>query len=267
MSAKGIIEETLARYGLSSLASWAWNQYIAGNSIEEIMLAMRQQPDYKARFPAMEQLAKEGRAISEEAYVQYEQTIRSLVSAHGLPMNIYGARNYVADLLVNDVSASEAQSRMQLAQAASFTAPPEYREQAARLFGITPAMWTSLWLETDRTLPELERMYTASAIAGEATVRNLGDLSRSMAERLANAGITQEQARQGLQNASRELAGRLPGEVESALGTDTAVGGALGLGAERTQLERRRRQRIAAFAGGGGFATTQRGTSIGTANR
>lgn len=267
MSAKAIIQSTLERYGLGTLAEWAWNQHLGGNSIEEIMLQMRQTKEYKARFPAMETLGKEGRAISEEEYMQYEQTIRQLVSAHGLPMNIYGQSDYIAELLIGDISAAEAQQRMQLAESASLTAPAEFREEAARLYGITPAQWASIWLETDRTLPELERTFTAAAIAGEATIRDLGQLSRQMAERVANAGVTPEQAREGLAAASRELGSRLPGEAESALGTDALVGGALGLGAERTALERRRRQRIATFAGGGGFAGTQRGTTVGSATR
>lgn len=267
MSARGIIEGTLARYGLGSLAEWAWNKYLQGDSVEEIMLEMRTTKTYKSRFPAMEQLASEGRAISEEEYMQYEQTIRQLTSAHGLPTNIYGSSSYIAELLINDISAAEAQQRMQLAESASLTAPAEFREEAARLYGISPAQWASVWLETDRTLPELERMYTASAIAGEATIRDLGQLSRQMAERVAGAGVTPEQAREGLATASRELGSRLPGEAETGLGADTLVAGALGLGAERTALERRRRQRIASFAGGGGFATTQGGTTVGTANR
>jgi hypothetical protein len=267
VSAKAIIEGTLARYGLSALAKWAWDRHLAGDSIEEIMLEMRTTSTYKARFPAMEELSKSGRALSEEEYMQYESTIRELVSAHGLPMNIYGERAYIAELLLNDVSPAEAQGRMQLAESASLTAPAEFREEAARLYGIGPSQWASIWLETDRTLPELERMYAASAIAGEATIADLGELSRQMAERIAGAGITPDQARQGLANVSRELAARLPGEAESALGADTVAAGALGVGAATAALRRRRRQRIAEFAGGGGFAANTRGTSVGTSNR
>jgi hypothetical protein len=267
VSAKGIIEQTLARYGLNTLATWAWNRYLQGDAIEEIMLQMRATPEYKNRFPAMEELSKRGLAFSEEAYIQYEQSIRNMASQYGFPVEVYGDREYIAELLLSDVSPVEAQRRFQLAAAASFTAPPEYREEAARLYGITAGEWASLWLEPDRTLPVLERKYAAVAIAGEATMRNLGDLSKEMAVRLAQVGITPEQARQAFGQVSRELTVRLPGETEAGLGASTVAAGALGVGTEAEQLARLRRQRIAAFSGGGGFATTQRGTAVGAANR
>lgn len=263
-SARGIIEATLGRYGLQGLADWAWDRWQDGQSMEQIMLDMRQTKTYKNRFPAMEQLGKEGRAITEEAYMQYENTIRQLTSQFGLPTSIYGARDYVAELLVNDVSPAEAQSRMQLASAASLTAPEEYRQAAADLFGVTPAQWTSLWLETERTLPELERLFAAASIAGEATIHDLGQLSSAMAERLAESGVSAEDARRAFGGGLGQLTARLPGEATPGLGVDTVAAGALGID-QTEQLERRRRQRIAQFAGGGGFATTQEGaTGVGS---
>lgn len=269
MSARGIIEATLSRYGLGSLADWAWTRYTDGQSMEQIMLDMRTTATYKARFPAMEQLASDGRAITEEAYMQYEATIRQLTSQFGLPTNIYGSRDYVAELLTNDVSPAEAQSRMQLASAASLTAPEEYRQQAAQLFGVTGAQWTSLWLETERTLPELERLFTASAIAGEATISDLGQLTSAMAERLAEAGVQPQQAREAFTGLGGQLTAQLPGERGQALSTDVAAAGALGIGGTETEaLERKRRQRIAQFAGGGGFAAGQSGaTGVGSTTR
>lgn len=228
-SARGIIEATLARYGLGSLADWAWDRWQDGQSMEQIMLEMRTTTAYKNRFPAMEQLAQEGRAITEEAYMEYESTIRQLTSQFGLPTSIYGARDYISELLISDVSPSEAQSRMQLASAASLTAPPEYREAAADLFGITQSQWTSLWLETERTLPELERLFAASAIAGEATIADLGQLSSAMAERIADAGISREQARQAFTEVAGSLTARLPGESQQALGANTVAAGSVGL--------------------------------------
>lgn len=266
-SAKGLIESTLARYGLRSLARWAWRKYLRGDSVEEIMLELRQTRAYKTRFPAMEELSRRGRALSEEEYIDYERNVRNLARQHGLPLNRFGNRQYISDLLLADISIAEAQSRMQLAQAASTTAPREYREQASRLYGLRGGDWTSMWLETDKTLPELEKQFAALSIAGEATIADLGQLSRAQAERMVEAGITREQARQGFATVSRELAQRLPGEVESALGRSRVAGGAVGLGGA-DELERRRRQRISRFAGGGGAVLTQEGaTGLGSASR
>lgn len=258
-SAQGLIKATLDRYGLGSLANWAWELYKLGNSMEEILLEMRNTTEYKTRFPAMEQLGKEGRAISEEAYVSYEQGLFNLVSRFGLPRELYTSRSYVADLLVKGVALTEVQSRAELAQAASVTAPTEFRMALNRLYGISAGQLTSYWLETDKTLPILEKQFAATTVAGEATMASLGDLSRTMAERLVEAGIGREQARQGFTRASYELTARLPGEAESALGADVVAAGALGIGEARQQFERRVRQRLASFASGGGVITTERG--------
>jgi hypothetical protein len=258
-SAQGLIRTTLDRYGLGSLANWAWTRYQLGDSIEEILLEMRSTTEYKTRFPAMDQLSREGNAISEEAYVSYEQGLANLVTRFGLPSQVYTTREYVADLLTKRISLSEAQSRMELAVAASTTSPREYSEAAARMFGITPGQWTSIWLETDRTLPVLEKQFAQASVAGEATIRNLGDLSTQMSQRLVEAGINREQARQGFARATRETTVKLPGEAESGLGVDVVAAGVLGLGEEAQRFTRLMRQRVASFASSGSVVTTGEG--------
>jgi hypothetical protein len=267
-SALGLISATLSRYGLSELAAWAWNQYLAGNSPEEIMLKIRQRVEYKTRFPAMEALEKAGRAITEEEYISYEQGLRALVTQYGLPQSLYGSRDYVADLLVKDISLVEAKARMELASTASLTMPLEMRTALNRLYGVTAGQLTSFWLEPDATLPMLQKQFAAATLAGEATMAGLGEVSRSTAENLVSAGVGQEQARQGLTRASYELGAKLPGEVEAGLGTDKLVSGALGVGQARYDFERRVRQRIAAFASGGSALTTTAGAGgLGTTRR
>jgi hypothetical protein len=266
-SAQGIIRGFLENYGLGTLANWAWAQYQLGNSIEEIMLELRSRPEYKARFPAMEQLAKEGRAISEESYLSYETGLRNLVNQFGMSQQLYSSRDYVARLLISDVSLAEAQSRMQLAQAASVTAPTEYRAALNRLYGVTAGQLTSYWLDPDRTLPQLETQFAAATVAGEATMASLGELSAAMSQRLVEAGVGREQARAGFARASYQLGVRLPGETEAGLGADRLAAGVLGVGPEAEQFQRLVRQRLAAFAGGGGVITTQEGAALGSTRR
>ena len=95
----------------------------------------------------------------------------------------------------------------------------------------------------------------------------LGEVGREVSERMVEAGISREQARQGLSRASYELGQRLPGEAEAGLGTETLVAGALGVGQAREDFERRVRQRVAAFAAGGGTVVTQGGTGLGSTRR
>src|SRR5439155_190652 len=93
-SAKAAIQSALDAYGLGSLATFAWNEYLAGKPVEQIMLDIRATPDYQARFPAMATLAKQGRAITESQYVDYERNAYSLAQAVGeANLTGYGALN------------------------------------------------------------------------------------------------------------------------------------------------------------------------------
>lgn len=263
-SARGLIMDYLGRYGLGDLGDWAWKKYLNGDSIEEIMVEMRNTDIYKNRFPAMETLAKEGRAITEQEYISYEQGLRNLVVQYGVPLNLYTSRDYVAELLTKGVALTEVNRRMQLGQAASTTTPIEYMQEASRLYGVTPGQWASMWMETDRTLPELEKQFAAASIAGEVTMASIGDLSRTMAERLVEAGITTEQARQGVTRVTGEFSRTLPGESTN-LSTDQLVAGALGVGGDATkQFDNRFKRRLSQFMGGGGVYTTEQGVGLGS---
>lgn len=68
-SARAAITRVLDQFGLGSLAGWAWQRYVAGVPVEQIMLDLRERPEYRARFPAMRELADRGRAITENEYL------------------------------------------------------------------------------------------------------------------------------------------------------------------------------------------------------
>src|SRR5262245_5462889 len=96
-SAKQLITNFLTNYGLGSLYTWAWNKYLAGESVAQIMLELRDTKEYKQRFPAMATLAKDGRAITEQDYINYEQGVRSLLQQYGIAPEMYSSRADIAD--------------------------------------------------------------------------------------------------------------------------------------------------------------------------
>src|SRR5689334_18836184 len=88
-SARAILDDTLAQYGLSGLGDRLWQQYLNGEPIEQIMVDLRKTPEYKARFPGMEALSKKGRAISEGEYISIERGYAQLFREYGLPAGFY----------------------------------------------------------------------------------------------------------------------------------------------------------------------------------
>ena len=269
--ARAIITATLAEYGLEGLADWAWQQFLNGAPIEQIMLDIRQRDEYKARFPGLAPLRQRGRAISEREYIQLERTYVQLFKANGLPAEVFGTRDFVGRIIASEVSPAEVADRVGLLEAeiGRFTAQPgvaQELEAFERFYGVRPTFGdlAALALNTDEALPALQRKFTAVRNERAAGRVGFGDLAREEAERLADLGINEQQAQEGFGAlaASRELFSALPGTREDTISRQEQMGAAFeGNQFARERIERRRRQRQAAFSGGGAFASDQQGFS------
>lgn len=259
-SAKAIIQGFLENYGLGGLAEWAWSQYANGAPIEQIMLDLRKRPEYKARFPAMEALAKKGMAISESQYVDYERQATGVMRAAGLPEGFYDQHGDFTKFLTSEVSISELNDRVQLAAQAAFTAPAEVRSELNRLYGIGAGDLTAYWIDPDKALPLLQQKFVAAQIGGASQRTGFGNLAVSEAERLASLGI--DNPTQGFDTlvSNKELFTPLPGEPGEAIGRGDQLAAAFeGNVDAQNKIEKRARTRLAPFASGGGFALSKEG--------
>lgn len=260
-SAQDIIRGFLGQYGLTELADWAWALYTEGNSIEEIMLAMREQPAYQTRFPAMEALSQQGKAITEAEYIDYERTVSGLVQNWGIPKGMYDTPEGIANLLTSNVSAAEVNDRMRLAASAVYTAPKEVRDSMRDLFGLTPGDMVGYWLDPDKALPLLEKQYQAAEVTGAARQQQIG-INLDEAMRLAQNGVTYDRALEGFgQVASMsDLSNQEQGG--QAVGQGDLIRGVFGdAEAQRRMTEEARRRSARYQAAEGGAATGQSGVS------
>lgn len=256
-----VIRGVLSQYGLESLYGKIVEYVQNGYDADAVMALIRTTPEYKQRFPAMDALAKKGRAISEAEYINYEQTASGLERRYGLPGGMLMGK--VTDLLSNEVSASELNDRVVLASAASIQAPQDLRDTFQRFYGIDQGGLTAYFLDPAVATPMLEKRYGTAIIGREAAAQGVG-LDVYGAENLQSLGITQEQARAGFGEvaAARELTtGR--GDVVS---QQQLIQGTLG-GEQQAQrdIERARRSRVGRFEGGGGFIAGQGQTALGSA--
>lgn len=261
-SAKAIIDGALGQYGLSTLSSWAWAKWQAGESIDQIMLELRATPEYKARFPAMETLAQRGQAISEAQYINYEQSASAIFKAAGLPANFYDQPSDFASFLTNNVALPELQSRVQAYQAAAFSAPQAVRDELQNLYGVTPGELTAFFIDPEKALPLVQQRYAAAQAAGYSDISGFGGLTQSQAEMVGNLGLTESQLSSQFGNLAtlNPLFTGLQGTTETNIGKDVALGAAFQNNAVDTAaVEARKAQRLAEFAGGGQVATTSQG--------
>lgn len=253
-----VVRDYLRTFGLESLADWAWAQHLAGASDQEIMLEIRQRPEYKARFPAMEQLAKEGRAIDEISYINYESTVRSLLHQYGIVQGMYDTPEQIAKLLLSDVSAAEVNDRLQTAAALTFEVPAEVRNRFMTEYGGTPGGLASYFLDPDRAGPLLNQQYRAAQVMGAADQQRV-QVGRDLAENLALSGVTYEQARTGFGQVAQTAA--LGAGYGETIGTDERIKAAFGDAGAAAVQRRVTRSRQSQFMGGGSAAETQAGVS------
>lgn len=270
-SARAILTDSLGQYGLGSLADWAWGKYLAGESIEQIMLEMRATPEYKARFPGMDALSKKGRAISEAEYINIEQQYVSLFRQAGLPAGFYDQPDDFARFISNEVSPQEMSGRLDVARTALYETPPQVRDELARLYGLGSGDVMAFLLDPTKALPIIQSQFTAAAAGAAAKLSGYGMLTQHEAESLATTGDNFAQFAQGFDVLARsqELFAPIIGEAGAdTITRDEQLGAVFGGNtAAARRLARRAQERAAAFQGGGGFASTQGGvTGLGSAD-
>ena len=257
-SAQATITNLLGQYGLASLGQWAWNKYLNGEDPTQIMLELRKTPDYEARFPAMAELAKQGHAITEASYINYEQSIAGLLHANGLPKGMYDSPQDIAKMLVSNVSVNEAQARIQLAATAAFSAPKEVRDALLSQQGIDAGHLISFFLDPDRAAPIIQRDLAMAQVAGAGATQGV-NVDALTAANLADQGISFGQAQQGFGQVA-QTAG-LGGGFGETVNQGTRTAAAFG-NSDANQAEQRViKGRLANFNKGGGLAEQQGGVA------
>lgn len=259
-SAESIIRSYLNEYGLEDMTPWALTVVQQNPNIDQATFAamLYERPEFKARFPAFDVLRSQGKGISVAAYREYENTLRETLHSWGIPQEMYGSRQDIADLLINDVSASEANYRIQRAAEAAFTAPQETRDALRDLYGIDGGGLIAYWLDPDKAQPILERQYAAAKIAGAAQRQDIA-VGVTEAERLAALGVTEAEANQGFVDVAAR-AGLQSGMGETVTQSEV-IDARFGDAAAATKVNRVTAGRVGQFQGGGGAQESSSGVT------
>lgn len=261
-SAKAFLTGYLSQYGLGSLGDWAWQKYLNGEPVEQIMLEMRQTPEYKARFGAMDALAQKGHAISESEYIDLERSYTSLFRQAGLSEGFYDSPDDFAQLIAGEVSPSELGRRLDAYSRLVYEADPSAKAFLKEYYGVDDSGILAYTIDPTKALPILEKQFLAAQESAAAVRSGFGGLTKAEAEELANAGLDPQASRElftrlGL---DKELYQPLPGEQGiTPLDRETLLKTLTGYAPAIQAIERVRTSRKAQFEGGGSFATTNKG--------
>lgn len=249
---------------IQSMMTFADQQLTADIPEDAIVLNIRQQPFYKARFKGNEGLRAAGmQELNEEDYLRAERQYADILNAANL--NTLAQRDTFASLIGGQVSAVELEDRVTNVYQRIRNADQALKDEMARLNqlgNITSADFAAALLTGKEGAASLRRKIAQAEISTEFTQRGL--TSAMGAQELANLGVSREQARAGAEFAR--------------MGTErlTTLGSIYGVQSTEIQreleqeafkgLESQRRKQLtaqerAAFAGSAGTGTPSLGTS------
>lgn len=269
-SAKGLIDKLAADFGLDpAFVDRMWTNWLNNQDINRVYADMVSDPAYKARFPGMDALRTQGRAISEAEYIGLEQQYAGLFQYYGLPKGFYDDPADFGRLIGGINSPKEVEDRIVTAAQAATGAPEEVRSELRRLYGLSDGDLTAYFLDPDRGMDVITKQFTAAQIGGASVRSGFGQLSTVEAEGLGvgGAGLSGEQAAQRFD----QITDLNPLFAETAeettdLGRETQLGFVAGTGSAEDTIRRRQGARAARFEGGGGAAGVgQKGSGLGSA--
>lgn len=198
------LETLFNSYGLGSLVNNIFNFIQQGYSQDTITLLLQQTPQYQQRFAGNAIRQKNGLAVLSPAdYLATEASYYQVVQSAGLPASFYDQPSDWVQWIGNDVSPTEVQSRVQMAQTATEQAPQDL-VQALGQMGVPQSSLVSYFLDDTKALPILQQQFNAAQI-GAAALRNNLVMDPARATMMANMGITTDQANTAYQAIGESL--------------------------------------------------------------
>lgn len=262
VSAIAGIHAWLDPLGLGEWADYAWKESLKGVPVGQIMLDIRKTPQYAIRFPGLDQLRKQGENWDEATYIQYENHAKDTLHFYGIPTGVFDSPQDLSKLMLGNVSTNELDKRVGDAAAALNDYSPEAMGELQQMYGIGRGGVLAYALDPKKAEPILARQFAASKIAGFGDSTGFGQIGKSDAELLAQQGVTDSQAMQGLDRlaSEKELFSGLPGQGEGDISQQQQLGAEFsGNAADQAAILARQRSRLAQFGGSSQIATTNQG--------
>lgn len=188
--AAALLERMFAQYGISGLGPVIRQWLQQGYSADTIALLIRDTPQYKERFPAMEALAQRGMAISEATYIEQERAYRQVMVSYGLPEGFYDQPEDFAGFMVNDVSPNELDERVYGAKRILDASDPAYRDALREFYGISDGVALAHILDPKKAQDFVRQQIRTVEIGGAAGAYGF-DLSLADASRYAGSAFGQ----------------------------------------------------------------------------
>jgi len=195
----------LRSFNLESMAE-PLKAYIIANGTDDktrLRLWIYDQPQFKERFPALEALKNKNRAISPEEYIQLEKQYQGVMRTAGLSSDFFDNPNDFTDLISNEVTPDEFRIRVENGYNKVANTDPLVREAFKNYFGIQgDQALASFFIDPEKSAPALLKAAAAAEIGATAYAQDL-DIDLNYATKLAEQGVTYQQAKEGMARVSQ----------------------------------------------------------------
>ena len=261
-SAADELKAILRRYGMEGLFETLNQAVIADVTLvrnqDALFGSIRETPIYKERFKGNLDRASKGLPeLSEAEYINQEFAYKTNLKNLGMPRGFYDTKEAFANLIANDISPVEFAQRIQQGYNAVTQADPEVVNQLKRMVtDLTDGDIAAYFLDPTKSGQEIERKARAAQISAAGVTQGGMQITTAQAERLAQQGITSEQAQQGFaQLGQQQQLFNINRPGEQALTQEDIIAGTFSnQQAAAKRIAQRRRGRTAAFEQGGGFS-------------
>jgi hypothetical protein len=251
-------------YGLATLAPKILEFIRQGYSADTISILLQDTKEYKQRFAANEKRRAAGLPVlSPGEYLATEKAYRDVMSNAGLPMSFYDQPSDFTNWLSKDVSPTEVQGRVTAAADVVNQGNPDVLAQFQQFYGMSGTDVIAYALDPTRALPLIQKQFRAAQVAGMAAGQGVS-ADQATSERLAAAGVTQEQARAGFGAVAGELG--TVNKLNSIYGADVTQDDLISEVFEDDADARKKRGKLASkerasFTGSGGQSRTSLSSS------
>lgn len=276
-TAYATVVNNLDMWGLDSLAPQVWNMTMqAGdkNSTAEVMLWIRNTPEYQNRFQG------KPTDMTESEYTQHESEIKTALAYAGIPASL-GTAAEIGTLIGNGIYGQNLSDRLTKGYEAAMAAPPETRKLLQDYYGMSTGDLAGYYLNPTTTMNDIVKRNQAASIGDTAYQTGFqgtgtgGELSKTIAEALSDqmtgTGYSMDYFRTGFGKASalQPLEQTQIGQRGQAIASSnqilssefTGLNATLGTNAaqDAESVNLAEEARKAGLSGGGGFAQTARG--------
>lgn len=271
------IKALLEHYGLGELSDWAYDMLVNSKTEAEIELDLEAQPKFQSRFRGMLERRQKGLpAMSVDETLAWEKQASSLMRLYGFPPTFYDSPDDFQQFIANDWSVVELEQVATMAADFAEEQRPFLREELSRLYrgqgideqvdAMTTGELSAFFLDPDRGLQSIRKSFQQAQFSAEARQQNFGALTSGESQRLIDAGVDVETARQRLTalQQQRQLLTDLPGERQGGIGREDQLGIIAGQVEAIRKLELQGRRRTGAFGGVSQFGGSREGFAVGS---